>query len=202
MDATARIGDLFELSACPSMTALVPVARLCADKVAITAQNMGWDDSRSLTGETSATDLTDLGAQYAIVGHSERRRYLGETNDMIAKKLRTAFAHRLTPVLCLGGTAEEHQDGRSEVAVRSQLEVLLRVYHLAGGPLLLPYEPAWATSTSEDAKECAPAEAADRHGYIRSRVAEELGTQLAADTTLLYGGSVTTCQRLQPAGVR
>jgi triosephosphate isomerase len=191
VEAAATEG-LFELSVCPSMTALAPVARLCADKVAVTAQNMGWDDSSSsLTGETSAADLTDLGCRYVILGHSERRRYLGETNDMIARKLQTAFAHQLTPILCIGDTLEEHRAGRSEVAVRSQLEVLLRVYHLAGGPFLVAYEPAWAISTSEHAQECAPGEAAYRHGFIRSVIADELGVQLAADTTLLYGGSVT-----------
>lgn len=191
VEAAVRTAGLFEVSVCPSMTALVPVARLCGDKVAVTAQNMGWDDSISLTGETSATDLTDLDCRYVILGHSERRRFLGETNDMIARKLQTAFVHQLTPILCIGDTLDEHRAGRSETAVRSQLEVLLRVYHLASGPFLVAYEPAWAISTSEHAQECAPGEAADRHGFIRSVIADELGAQLAADTTLLYGGSVT-----------
>ncbi|MEO9221101.1 MAG: triose-phosphate isomerase, partial [Mycobacteriaceae bacterium] len=137
VEAAARTEPLFELSVCPSMTALAPVARVSANKVAITAQNMGWDDSRSLTGETSATDLTDIGCRYVILGHSERRRYLGETNDMIARKLRTAFAHRLTPILCIGDTLDEHRAGKSEAAVRSQLEVLLGVYHPTGGPFVL-----------------------------------------------------------------
>ena len=191
VDTAGSTEGLFELSVCPSMIALASVARVSANKVAVTAQNMGWDDSRSLTGETSATDLTDIGCRYVILGHSERRRYLGETNDMIARKLQTAFAHRLTPILCIGDTLEEHRDGGSEVALRSQLEVLLGVYHLTGGPFLVAYEPAWAISTSEHAQECTPAEAADRHSFIRSVIADELGAELAADTTLLYGGSVT-----------
>ena len=191
VDAAAATEGLFELSVCPSMTALVPVARVCAGRVAVTAQNMGWDDARSLTGETSATDLADLGCRYVILGHSERRRYLGETNDMIARKLQTAFAHRLTPILCIGDTLTEHDSGRSEVAVRTQLEVLLRVHHLSSGQFLLAYEPAWAISTSEHARQCTPVEAADRHGYIRSVLSDELGAQPAAETTLLYGGSVT-----------
>lgn len=191
VEAAASTEDLFELSVCPSMTALASVARMSTDKVAVTAQNMGWDDPRSLTGETSATDLTDIGCRYVILGHSERRAYLGETNEMIARKLQTAFAHRLIPILCIGDTLEEHRTDRSEEAVRSQLEVLLRVYHSIGGPFLVAYEPAWAISTSEHARECAPEEAADRHGFIRSVIADELGAQLAADTTLLYGGSVT-----------
>jgi triosephosphate isomerase len=144
VEAAARTEGLFELSVCPSMTALASVARECVDKVATTAQNMGWDDPRSLTGETSATDLTDLGCRYVINGDSERRRYLAETNDMIARKLRTAFAHRLAPILCLGDSLEEHRAGRSAGAVRSQLEVLLRLYQPTDGPFLIAYEPAWA----------------------------------------------------------
>ncbi|MDQ2737435.1 MAG: triose-phosphate isomerase [Actinomycetota bacterium] len=191
VDAATRTERLFELSVCPSMTALAPVARVCAGRVAVTAQNLGWDDTHSLTGETAASDLTDLGCRYVILGHSERRLYLGETNEMIARKLQTAFTHRLTPILCIGDTAAEHRAGRSEAAVRTQLEVLLRTYHLTGGPFLVAYEPAWAISTSEHPVDCTPQEAAERHGFIRSVVAGELGAQLAADTTLLYGGSVT-----------
>jgi triosephosphate isomerase len=189
--AGVRTEGLFELSVCPSMTALASVAQATSNTVAITAQNMGWDDSRSLTGETSATDLTDLGCRYVILGHSERRRYLGETNDMIARKLQTAFTHGLTPILCVGDTHEEHQGGRSDAAVRTQLEVLLRVYHETAGPFLIAYEPAWAISTSDDARECTPEEAGDRHGVIRCVIAAELDAERAADTTLLYGGSVT-----------
>jgi triosephosphate isomerase len=190
-DATDQTQGLFELSVCPSMTALVSVAEACADNVPVTAQNMGWDDSGSLTGETSATDLTDIGCRYVILGHSERRHELGETNDMIARKLQTAFAHRLTPILCIGDTLDEHRAGESEVAVRSQLDVLLRVHEQTSGPFLVAYEPAWAISTSEHARECAPDEAAHRHSFIRSVIATELGAEIAATTTLLYGGSVT-----------
>jgi triosephosphate isomerase len=191
VDAAAETDPLFELSVCPSMTALAAVARLCQGKVAVTAQNMGWDDTHSLTGETAATDVTDLGCRYVILGHSERRLYLGESNEMIARKLQTSFAHGLAPILCIGDTAAEHRAGRSGVAVRTQLEVLLRAYQLSGGPFLLAYEPAWAISTSDHPADCTPQEAADRHGFIRSVIADELGAQLAAATTLLYGGSVT-----------
>lgn len=191
VDAADTAEGLFELSVCPSMTALASVARVSANKVAVTAQNVGWDDARSLTGETSAQDLADIGCRYVITGHSERRRYLGETNDMIARKLQTAFAHQLTPILCVGDSSEEHRTGGSEVAVRAQLDVLLRAYQLGGGPFLVAYEPAWAISTSENAQECEPDEAAHRHSFIRSVIADELGAEGASDTTLLYGGSVT-----------
>jgi len=110
---------------------------------------------------------------------------------MVARKLQTAFAHRLTPILCIGDTLEQHQAGQSEEAVRTQLEVLLRVYHLTGGPFVVAYEPAWSISSGEHARECTAAEAADRHGFTRSSIADELGAQTAAGTTLFYGGSVT-----------
>jgi triosephosphate isomerase len=191
IQAAARTKGLFELSVCPSMTSLASVAQATADTLAVTAQNMGWDDTHSLTGETSANDLTDIGCRYVILGHSERRLYLRETNDMIARKLQTAFTHQLTPILCVGDTLEQHQAGRSEEAVQAQLEVLLRVYHRTGGPFLIAYEPAWAISTSSEPRECKPDEAATRHSFIRSVIAAELGADRAADTTLLYGGSVT-----------
>lgn len=188
--ATARTEGLFELSVCPSMTALASVAQAIGTTLALTAQNMCWDDTHSLTGETTASDLLDIGCRYVLLGHSERRLYLAETNDMITRKLRTAFTHQLTPILCVGDTAEQHQAGRSEEAVRAQLEVLLRVYHHSGGPFLIAYEPAWAISTSTEPRECSPDEAGSRHSFIRSVIATELGVDVAADTTLLYGGSV------------
>jgi triosephosphate isomerase len=191
VQAAGRTGDLFELSVCPSMTALSAVAHATAHKLPITAQNVCWDDAHSLTGETSADDLTDIGCRYVILGHSERRLYLGETDDMIARKLRTAFAHHLTPILCVGDTLEQHEGGRSEKVVRAQLEVLLRVYQIAGGPFHIAYEPAWAISTGSDPRVCHPDEAGDVHSFIRSLLAADLGVGIAADTTLLYGGSVT-----------
>jgi triosephosphate isomerase len=188
-NAAVRTKGLFELSVCPSMTALASVAHATGNELSITAQNMGWDDKHSLTGGTSASDLTDIGCRYVILGHSERRLYLGETNDMIARKLQTAFTHQLIPILCVGDTLEQHDAGQSEDAVKGQLEVLLRVYHRTGGPFLIAYEPAWAISTSNEPRECKPDEAGDRHSFIRSVIATELGARVAAETTLLYGGS-------------
>jgi len=117
VQATVRTEGLFELSVSPSMTALASVAQATVNKLAITAQNMGWDDTHSLTGETSASDLTDIGCRYVILGHCERRLYLGETNDMIARKLQTAFTHQLTPILCVGDTLEQHHAGRFEAPI-------------------------------------------------------------------------------------
>jgi triosephosphate isomerase len=191
VQAATRTEGLFELSVCPSMTALASVAQGTASKVAVTAQNMGWDDIHSLTGETPASDLIEIGCRYVILGHSERRLYLGETDDMIARKLQTAFTHQLMPILCVGDTLEQHQVGQSEQAVRAQLEVLLRVYDRTPSAFLIAYEPAWAISTGSDPRECKPDEAGDRHSFIRSVIATELGEEVAAETTLLYGGSVT-----------
>ena len=147
-----------------------------------------WSD---FWGNSRPTGVKDIGARYGLVGHSERRLYLGETNEMIAWKLQTALTHQLTPILCVGDTLEQYQAGRSEDAVRAQLEVLLRVYHDTDGPFLIAYEPAWAISTGSEPRECRPDEAGQRHSFVRSVIATELGAEVAADTTLLYGGSVT-----------
>jgi triosephosphate isomerase len=184
-----RCQGLFELTVCPSMTALAPVAEVITGNVVVAAQNLVWDDTNSFTGETSASSLSDIGCKYVIVGHSERRQYLGETDEMIGRKLSTAFAHLITPVLCLGETFAEHQDGQFEQVVRRQLSALFSAFS-DGRPFVVAYEPAWAISTSTEALVCKPSEAGDRHAFLRDAIAHELGPDVAASTTILYGGSV------------
>lgn len=165
----------------------------------MTAQNVGWDDTHGLAGKTSASDLSDSGCRYVFAGHSERRVHLGETNDLIARKLRTAVTHQLTPILCIGDALEHHQAQRSDDALRAQLEALTRVARRTMGPFLIAYEPTWATSTRNKPRDCTPEEAGDRHSFIRSVIAAELGTTVAAETRLLFGGSVSANKAALPA---
>lgn len=187
VDAAARTEGLFELSVCPPMTALTSVARGCADKVATTAQTMAWDDPRSLTGETSATDLTDLGRRNVIIGHSERRGYLAETDDMIAQELRTAFAHRLAPILCLGDSLEEPRAGSPEGAVRSHRR-RARGRRLAAGTTLL-YGGS-VTDANIDAYLTRP----DIDGALVGTASQQLTTFQA-----LINATIATYRRMQPA---
>jgi triosephosphate isomerase len=173
------------------MTALAAVTEVTAGRVAVTAQNVVWDAANSFTGETSASTLSEIGCKYVILGHSERRLYLGETDEMIGRKIRTAFAHRLIPVLCVGETRDEHRDGRFEQVVVRQLTALFATVADSPSPFIVAYEPACAISTSTEALECKPLEAGDRHGFIRSALAQAMGSEVAAATTILYGGSVT-----------
>jgi triosephosphate isomerase len=186
-----RCRDLFELAVFPSMTALASVAAVTTSDVAVGAQNVVWDDTNSFTGETSASDLYEIGCKYVILGHSERRLYLGETEAMIGQKVATAFSHLLTPVLCVGETFDQHRTGRSEQVILEQLTVLFSAAINGLRPFVVAYEPAWAISTGSQALECEPAEAGDRHGLIREALTKELGSATAKATTILYGGSVT-----------
>jgi triosephosphate isomerase len=191
VECAPKCQGLFELAICPSMTALAAVTSVTAGRVAVSAQNVVWDATNSFTGETSASTLSEIGCKYVIIGHSERRLYLGETEEMIGRKISTAFAHRLIPVLCVGETLDEHRDGQFEPVVLGQLTALFAAVADPASPFVVAYEPAWAISTSTEALECKPLEAGDRHRFIRSALAQETGSEAADATTILYGGSVT-----------
>jgi triosephosphate isomerase len=191
VECAPRCQGLFELAICPSMTALASVTDVTAGRVAVTAQNLVWDATNSFTGETTASSLSEIGCKYVILGHSERRLYLGETEEMIGRKIRTAFAHGLIPVLCVGETFDEHRDDQFEQVVVRQLTALFAAVADSASPFIVAYEPAWAISTSTEALECKPVEAGDRHGFIRSALGQEMGSEVAAETTILFGGSVT-----------
>jgi triosephosphate isomerase len=191
VECAPQCQGLFELALCPSMTALASVTDVSAGRVAVTAQNVVWDATNSFTGETSASTLSEIGCKYVILGHSERRLYLGETEEMIGRKIRTAFAHRLIPVLCVGETLDEHRDGQFEQVVLGQLSALFAAVADSASPFVVAYEPAWAISTSAEALECKPLEAGERHRFIRSALGREVGSKIADATTILYGGSVT-----------
>lgn len=143
------------------------------------------------TGEVSASELKSLGVQYVIVGHSERRR-LGETDEMIAKKMKAAVDAGLIPVLCVGETAEEHSTGRAKEVVSRELKIGLFLLTLDPKPSMLnafaiAYEPIWAISTNKNAVADTPEDAANMVVYIRGQLGK-LGFPPA--TPVLYGGSV------------
>ncbi|RVU00556.1 triose-phosphate isomerase [Mucilaginibacter limnophilus] len=156
-------------------------------KVAVGAQNAHQAESGAYTGEISAKQIKSTGAQYVILGHSERRQYFGETNELLAKKADTVLANGLTPIFCIGETLQEREAGSHFGIIKSQLEEGL--YHLdeaAFSKIVIAYEPVWAigtgvTATSEQAQEI--------HAFIRSEIAEKYSQQVADSITILYGGS-------------
>jgi triosephosphate isomerase (TIM) len=163
---------------------------LAGSSIALGAQNMHFEDKGAFTGEISAPMMQPFGVTHVILGHSERRHVFGESDELIRHKMLSAVRHRLTPILCVGETSEEHDGGRA-------LEVVLRQFELGleGIPdehirrVVIAYEPVWAIGTGRNAT---PEQAEHVHGAIRGAMVERYGREAAHEVRILYGGSVTT----------
>ena len=155
--------------------------------VHVAAENCADKESGAFTGEVSAAMVRSTGAEYCILGHSERRQYYNETPEILKEKVRLALANGLKPIFCIGEVKEEREAGIQNEVVRQQLEG--SVFDLTAeefAQLTLAYEPVWAIGTGLTAT---PAQAQEMHAYIRSLVRARYGEQTADDTTILYGGS-------------
>jgi triosephosphate isomerase len=152
------------------------------------AQNMHWLNEGPYTGQTSPTMLASIHCTHVLLGHSERRMYSHETDDMVNWKLKAALAHALTPVVCVGESLDKRQSGLTEAVLRWQVACALNGIESEGSePLVIAYEPVWAIGTGSTAT---PAQAQDAHRIIRREIAQCLGEERAAQTRILYGGSV------------
>ncbi len=180
-----------EVVVCPPFTALRSVQTVIeADHLLIRlgAQNTYPAAEGAFTGEVSPAMLAKLGVRYVIAGHSERRQLLGETDEFVNAKVKTVLAHEMTPILAVGETLDEREDGRTEERVATQLRA-----GLAGVPadqvagLVIAYEPIWAIGTGRTAS---PDDAAAVIGHLRSLVGEQWGSDAAEAVRILYGGSV------------
>lgn len=155
--------------------------------VAVAAQNCADHESGAYTGEVSAAMLKELGVEYVILGHSERREYYGETSEGLSRKMELVYAHGMKPIYCIGERLEEREAGHHFDVVRCQIEEV--VYGLISAQfadLVIAYEPVWAigtgkTATSEQAQEI--------HEYIRTVLASKFSIEAALKTPILYGGS-------------
>lgn len=178
-----------EMIVCPPFVALGEVRKVVARSAAhLGAQNMFWEDSGAFTGETSARMLSELGVSHAIIGHSERRHILGETNEMVRDKVNQALSHQITPILCVGETAEERDAGQAKEVVRTQLASALSQARLRGSDkLLVAYEPVWAIGTGRTAS---VSDVLEMHEFIRVILDEVFPEAGSSQTAVLYGGSV------------
>jgi triosephosphate isomerase len=155
--------------------------------VFIGAQNVHQAESGAYTGEISAKMLTSIGVTYVILGHSERRQYFGETNELLAKKTETALKNGLKPIFCIGETLQERESGQHFDVIKQQLAEA--VFHLDAanfGKLVLAYEPVWAIGTGVTAS---AEQAQEIHAFIRKEIAAKYGKAVADSITILYGGS-------------
>ena len=175
------------------MIAIKTIIDLAPSWFPVTAQNLVWDDSVSFTGETSAIALKEIGCRYVIIGHSERRLYLKEDNDDIAKKVFTAIEHELIPIICVGELYDDYKKGKSDKVIEEQMvRVIETIKKYDKIPkFIFAYEPAWAISTSKEALKCDPFEANKMHIKIRENVRNNIGYSVSESLTILYGGSVT-----------
>lgn len=174
----------------PPFTAIKTLAdKLEGSNVAVGSQDIAASSEQgAFTGEVSATMLKDAGAKYAIIGHSERRQYYGETNESVNKKIRAAIGANLLPIVCVGESLDERDSGKAEETVGKQLSEGLRNLTLEEASLIITaYEPVWAIGTGRTAT---PEMAEQMHSFIRSQVREMFGDEVAESMRILYGGSV------------
>lgn len=156
--------------------------------VGIGAQDVSEHQGQgAYTGEVAAAMLSDIGASWVLVGHSERRQYHGESNELVARKFAAACAGGLTPILCVGETLQQREAGETEAVIADQLQVVLRAQGIASfDTAVIAYEPLWAIGTGHTAT---PEQAQQVHAFIRSQLEKEDVT-ISRLTRLLYGGSV------------
>jgi triosephosphate isomerase len=178
-----------EIVLCPAMPCLPAVVDVARGKsVSVGAQNMHWLSEGAYTGETSPTMLTAIGATYVLIGHSERRQYFNETDTTVNLKLKSALAHSLIPIVCVGEHLNERERNLTADVLNLQVSVALEGIDPASlGPLVIAYEPVWAIGTGRTAT---PEIAENAHRIIRAQIASIAGSDVANATRILYGGSV------------
>jgi triosephosphate isomerase (TIM) len=178
-----------EIVICPPMVSLEAVANaLAGSTVAAGAQNMHYADEGAFTGETCAGMITAIGVTYVITGHSERRQYFNETDEIVNQKLHTALRHGLKPIVCVGEQLADRDGGfTEEVLIRQVAKALLNISPYHAATIAIAYEPVWAIGTGKTAT---PELAAQAHLLIRSEVARRLDREIAENMRILYGGSV------------
>lgn len=172
----------------PFTNLLASINALKGSSIKVAAQNMHFAESGAYTGEVSAAMLKSIGVETVILGHSERRAYFNESDDLLAKKVDTALAHEMRVIFCFGEELKDRKSGNENSVVESQIKKAL--FHLpeaAWSQIVLAYEPVWAIGTGETAT---PDQAQDMHAFIRKTLANAYAQSLADSVSILYGGSV------------
>ena len=196
-DAAALVKDLVPLVKdaacdvviCPPYIDLPAVGALVANtNIGLGAQNIHWEEKGAYTGEISPNMLTALGVSYAIIGHSERRTYFGETDAGVNKRAKAALSHGITPIVCVGETLEQREAGITAAFVSGQTVAAFKdVAKEDAEKYIIAYEPIWAIGTGKTAT---GEEANETIGVIRAAIAELYGDETAQKVRILYGGSM------------
>jgi|SaaInlStandDraft_4_1057021.scaffolds.fasta_scaffold66242_1 triosephosphate isomerase (TIM) len=167
---------------------LLPVLKKSIPKnIKLCAQNINSNESGAYTGEISVSMVKDY-AEYVIVGHSERRKYFNEDNELLNKKVKLALKHGLKVIYCIGETKEERDNNKTKIVVKKQLnQGLLGVLAKDMKNIIIAYEPVWAIGTGNTAT---PKQAEDIHLYLRNQINKLYGEKISKNTRIIYGGSV------------
>jgi triosephosphate isomerase len=174
---------------CPPFTALYSVYQVIkGTNIKLGAQDVFYENSGAFTGEISPIMLKDVGCEYVIIGHSERRHIIGETDELINKKIKAAINNGLKTILCVGELLEEREAGKTLEVVKTQIEKGLNgVSKEEMKNIVIAYEPVWAIGTGKTAK---PEDAQEVHAYIRKLLSKLYSKEIADETIIQYGGSV------------
>lgn len=182
-------GTDVEVVICPPSTLLNLLKEAAkGTNIKIGAQNMYWEEQGAFTGETSPIMLKDLGIDYCIIGHSERRQYFGETDETVNKKIKAAIKHGIKPIVCVGETLEERKEGKTESLIKKQVAQAFKNIDLEDVKnIVIAYEPIWAIGTGETAT---PEMANSAIAHIREVVRDIYNEGISEEIRIQYGGSV------------
>ncbi len=180
----------FDIYIAPTFTALDRVREIISSSnIKLAAQNMYYEDSGAFTGEVSPKMLKELNVSAVIIGHSERRKIFGESDELINRKIKKAISEGLTPIFCIGETLEERQKGLTFCVLEKQVrEGLYGISKEDASKVIIAYEPVWAIGTGVVAT---PQQAQEAHEFVRKLLSQMYDEQIAQQITILYGGSVT-----------
>ncbi|HMK76483.1 MAG TPA: triose-phosphate isomerase [Thermodesulfobacteriota bacterium] len=179
-----------EVAVAPPFTALYAVRReLEGSRIRLAAQNLYWEEKGAFTGEISPLMLKEVGCDYVIIGHSERRQYFGETDETVNRRIKAALAQGLKVIFCIGETLKEREEGRTFLVIERQIEGGLKgLGDNEMRDIVIAYEPVWAIGTGKTAT---PEQAEEVHRFIRGKVEKLYSRKVSEEMRIQYGGSVT-----------
>ncbi len=178
-----------EVVLCVPYTALLAVKKVIdGTNIKLGAQNLHWEDQGAFTGEISPLMLKEIGVDYCIVGHSERRQYFNETDETVNKKAHTCLNHGIRPIICVGETLEQRENGEMKTLIKSQVVKALKDIDASQmNNIVFAYEPIWAIGTGKTAT---PKQANEVIAFIRTIIRELYGDKVSTEIRIQYGGSV------------
>jgi triosephosphate isomerase len=184
------IEEKVEVAIAPPFTALYAVRKeLGGSPIRLAAQNLYWEEKGAFTGEVSPLMLKEVGCDYIIIGHSERRQFFGETDETVNRRIKAALPQGLKVIFCIGETLKEREEGKTFSVIERQIEGGLKgLGDKEIGDIVFAYEPVWAIGTGKTAT---PEQAEEVHRFIREKLGKLYSRKVSEDIRIQYGGSVT-----------